>query len=190
MRDIKLCRLTAGRATELRGEASDLERPVQTLIENHLEALRGLRFLATMQGPLAILLTSLEDHLLSLGDDVQRKELKLHIAFKKLKNFGTVVLQRSRLLLYRHLDADKVSPPSGIGRDMRDQGHGAPSTWKSRGPVRPIWTSPSHSVGKSSAAHLRPARRDYRDFVETAPDRRPPFCRRDAVPHRPRRPEG
>jgi predicted transport protein len=79
--------------------------------------------LATMQEPLAILLTSLEDYLLSLGDDVQRKELKLYIAFKKLKNFATVVLQRSRLLLYLHLDVDQVSPPTGIGRNVRDQGH-------------------------------------------------------------------
>ncbi|HET7868039.1 MAG TPA: DUF5655 domain-containing protein, partial [Burkholderiaceae bacterium] len=79
--------------------------------------------LDTMQEPLAILLTSLEDYLLALGDDVQRKELKLYIAFKKLKNFATVVLQRSRLLLYLHMDVDQVSPPSGIGRNVRDQGH-------------------------------------------------------------------
>ena len=62
--------------------------------------------LATMPESLATLLTSLEDFILSLGDDVQRKELKLYIAYKKLKNFATVVLQRGRLLLYLHLDVD------------------------------------------------------------------------------------
>jgi hypothetical protein len=46
MSDIKLFRLTGDRATELRGDASDLERPLQTLIENNLEALLGIRFLA------------------------------------------------------------------------------------------------------------------------------------------------
>ncbi len=36
MSDIKLYRLTAGQATELQGDASDLEKPLQTLIENNL----------------------------------------------------------------------------------------------------------------------------------------------------------
>lgn len=79
--------------------------------------------LATMSEPLALLLASLEDYMLSLGDDVQRKELKLYIAFKRLKNFATVVPQRGRLLLYLHVDLERVSPPEGIGRDVRQQGH-------------------------------------------------------------------
>lgn len=79
--------------------------------------------LATMSEPLAVLLASLEDYLLSLGDDVQRKELKLYVAFKRLKNFATVVPQNSRLLLYLHLDVDQVPPPPGIGRDVRQVGH-------------------------------------------------------------------
>ena len=47
MSDIKLFRLAAGRASELQGDASDLEKPLQTLIENNLDALLGIRFLAT-----------------------------------------------------------------------------------------------------------------------------------------------
>ncbi len=79
--------------------------------------------LATMSEPLAELLASLEDYVLSLGDDVQRKELKLYIAFKRLKNFATVVPQKGRLLLYLHLNVDQILPPPGIGRDVRNQGH-------------------------------------------------------------------
>ncbi len=79
--------------------------------------------IATMPEPLAVLLASLEDYVLSLGDDVQRKELKLYIAFKRLKNFATVVPQKGRLLLYLHLDVDQIAPPTGIGRDVRQQGH-------------------------------------------------------------------
>ncbi|MFO1225297.1 DUF5655 domain-containing protein [Roseateles sp.] len=79
--------------------------------------------LATMPEPLAVLLASLEDYVMSLGDDVQRKELKLYIAFKRLKNFATVVPQKGRLLLYLHLDVDQIPPPPGIGRDARLQGH-------------------------------------------------------------------
>ncbi|CAN7291173.1 hypothetical protein LJR034_001312 [Caballeronia sp. LjRoot34] len=47
MSDIKLFNLAAGVATELEGQASDLEKPLQTLIENNLEPLLGIRFLAS-----------------------------------------------------------------------------------------------------------------------------------------------
>ena len=47
MSDIKLFHLSKGQATELQGNASDLEKPLQKLIENNLEPLLGIRFLAT-----------------------------------------------------------------------------------------------------------------------------------------------
>jgi len=47
MSDIKLFRIQSGKAEEIKGQASDLEKPLQTLIENNLEALLGVRFLAT-----------------------------------------------------------------------------------------------------------------------------------------------
>ena len=47
MSDIKLFRLTQGHASELQGDASDLEKPLQTLIENNLDPLLGIRFLAS-----------------------------------------------------------------------------------------------------------------------------------------------
>ncbi len=47
MSDIKLFHLAQGQATELQGDASDLEKPLQTLIENNLEPLLGIRFLAS-----------------------------------------------------------------------------------------------------------------------------------------------
>jgi len=73
--------------------------------------------------PLWELLASLEDFIVSLGDDVQRKELKLYVAFKRLKNFATVVPQKNRLLLYLHLNTDQISPLPAIGRDVRQHGH-------------------------------------------------------------------
>ena len=79
--------------------------------------------LATLSATLAELLASLEGHVLSLGDDVQRKELKLYVAFKRLKNFATVVLQKNRLLLYLHLDIERLGPLPSIGRDVGRQGH-------------------------------------------------------------------
>lgn len=72
---------------------------------------------------LSELMASLEGHVLSLGDDVQRKELKLYVAFKRLKNFATVVPQKARLLLYLHVDPDQLLPLPSNGRDVRQQGH-------------------------------------------------------------------
>ncbi len=47
MSDIKLFQLRCGKATELQGDAPDLEKPLQILIEANLEPLLGIRFLAT-----------------------------------------------------------------------------------------------------------------------------------------------
>ena len=47
MSDIKLFRLISGTATELQGSASDLEKPLQTLIEANLQPLLNIRFIAS-----------------------------------------------------------------------------------------------------------------------------------------------
>ena len=72
---------------------------------------------------LSELVASLEGYVLSLGDDVQLKELKLYVAFKRLKNFATVVPQKNRLLMYLHLDPAQVVPMPANGRDFSQQGH-------------------------------------------------------------------
>lgn len=61
--------------------------------------------------------------MLSLGDDVQRKELRLYTAFKRLKNFATVVLQRNRLLLYLHIDPAQAVASLPNARDVSAIGH-------------------------------------------------------------------
>jgi len=47
MSDIKLFRLSGSTATELQGNASDLEKPLQTLIEANLQPLLNIRFIAS-----------------------------------------------------------------------------------------------------------------------------------------------
>jgi predicted transport protein len=69
------------------------------------------------------LLISLEDYIGSLGDDVQRNELKLYVAFKRLKNFATIVPQKSRLLLFLHVDPDQLPALPANARDARLFGH-------------------------------------------------------------------
>lgn len=80
-------------------------------------------WLPLLPSQLTELISSLEGFVLSLGDDVQRKELKLYVAFKRLKNFATVVPQKNRLLLYLHLDPKQIAPLPANGRDVSKQGH-------------------------------------------------------------------
>lgn len=72
---------------------------------------------------MAALIGSLDDFIGSLGDDVQRKELKLYMAFKRLKNFATVVPQKNRLLLFLHVDPDAIPTLPLNVRDARAFGH-------------------------------------------------------------------
>jgi predicted transport protein len=78
---------------------------------------------ASLSPALADVLASLEDYMLSLGDDVQRKELRLYVAFKRLKNFATLVPQKGRLLLYLHLDPAKVMKLLPHAKDVSQKGH-------------------------------------------------------------------
>ena len=77
-----------------------------------------------MPEPIQQVLASLEDYTLSLGDDVQRKELRLYAAFKRLKNFATVVLHRKNaLLLYLHVDPAPALAVLPKARDVTHIGH-------------------------------------------------------------------
>lgn len=80
--------------------------------------------LANLPEPVQLLLASLEDFTLSLGDDVQRKELRLYLAFKRLKNFATVVLHRKNCLqLFLHVDPATALPVLPNARDVTNIGH-------------------------------------------------------------------
>lgn len=62
-------------------------------------------------------------YLHSLGDDVQEKSLKLYIAFRRLKNFASVVIQPKRLLIFLKLSPDSLALEVGFSRDVRSVGH-------------------------------------------------------------------
>lgn len=59
----------------------------------------------------------------SLGDDVNEKLLKLYTAFRKLRNFATVVVQTNRLQIYLKLDPTTVTLEEGFSRDVSAIGH-------------------------------------------------------------------
>lgn len=80
--------------------------------------------LVDLPDPMRQLLDSLADYTLSLGDDVQRKDLRLYAAFKRLKNFATVVLHKKNcLLLYLHVDPATALAVLPNARDVTHIGH-------------------------------------------------------------------
>jgi predicted transport protein len=105
------------------GKVSKLIKPDTALAKGAGGDRSYAEWLPLLPEHLKELLSSLEGYVLSLGDDVQRKELKLYVAFKRLKNFATVVPQKKNLLLYLHVNPDKVGPLPINSRDVRTSGH-------------------------------------------------------------------
>jgi predicted transport protein len=67
----------------------------------------------------------LDEFLRSLGDDVQKKELKYYYAYKTIRNFASVEVRptEGKLLLYLKIDPDRVSEMPDNTRDVTDIGH-------------------------------------------------------------------
>jgi len=61
--------------------------------------------------------------LMSLGDDVQQKELKLYTAFRRLKNFACIIAYPNRLLITLKLDPSTIVIEQGFSRDVSQVGH-------------------------------------------------------------------
>ena len=58
-----------------------------------------------------------------LGDDVREKELKHYVAFKRKRNFASIVPRKATVLVYLNIDPDLVQLENGFIRDMRGIGH-------------------------------------------------------------------
>jgi len=64
----------------------------------------------------------LKDYALNLGEDVSENTLKLYSAFKKIKNFSTIEIYQSRILLNVKLNPDDFVLNENL-RDIRNIGH-------------------------------------------------------------------
>lgn len=71
------------------------------------------------------LFAELEAYLVALGDDVQKKVLKLYFAYKRIKNFACVEVhpQSEELLVFVKVDPDSIELEDGFTRDVRKIGH-------------------------------------------------------------------
>ena len=65
---------------------------------------------------------TLAGYLLSLGDDVQERHLKLYTAFRRLKNFACVIPYKDKLLVMLKVDPETVALEQGFSRDTRNIG--------------------------------------------------------------------
>jgi predicted transport protein len=83
------------------------------------------QWLVDLDPPMRDLYESLRAFILALGDDLQEKQLKLYVAFRRIKNFACVVFQKRGLLLYLRLNPDTVTLEEGFTRDVRSIGHWA-----------------------------------------------------------------
>jgi predicted transport protein len=71
------------------------------------------------------LFEAVRQFLIALGDDVQMKELKYYIAFKRLKNFACVEVYPQAKVVTVHLKVDpqSVDLEEGFSRDVTNIGH-------------------------------------------------------------------
>jgi predicted transport protein len=71
------------------------------------------------------LFEAMKAFIVSLGDDIQVKELKFYYAFKKIRNFVSVEIhpQNNTLVLYLSLDPVKIKLEKGFTRDVTNIGH-------------------------------------------------------------------
>lgn len=67
----------------------------------------------------------LEDHLTSLGDDVDQKVTDYYVAFRRIKNFACVELrnQLKKILVFVKVNPDTIALEEGFTRDVRKIGH-------------------------------------------------------------------
>ncbi len=67
----------------------------------------------------------LRTFLLALGDDVQMKQLKYYVAFRRLKNFSCVEVhpQSSEILIYTKVAPSSIQLEDGFTRDVTNIGH-------------------------------------------------------------------
>lgn len=69
------------------------------------------------------LFSTIEAFILSLGDDIQRKDTTAYVAFKKIRNFTCVHLNKEKILLYLDLNPDDISLEKQFTRDVRKINH-------------------------------------------------------------------
>lgn len=70
-----------------------------------------------------LLFDDIQDYILSGKDDVTINELKLYLAFRKVKNFICAEIYSSKILLYLSVNPNEIEIKHGFTKDMSTIGH-------------------------------------------------------------------
>ncbi len=96
-------------------------------IEKPKDAKKGdkpvAQWLEEMDEIMLNLVNELRSFILALGDDVTEKQLKLYLAYRRIKNFACVVLQKKSLQIQVKIDPETVHLEEGFTKDVRKIGH-------------------------------------------------------------------
>jgi predicted transport protein len=97
--------------------------------------------LAQAAEPLKEMYQALEDRLLAMGDDVEKKVLKHYIAYKRIKNFACVEIKVQNMCLIVNVKC----PPTeenlipGFTADVTNVGHLGTGNWRSPSAAWMTW---------------------------------------------------
>ncbi len=79
--------------------------------------------LTTTDPMLRDLYASIRDFIISLGDDLTENQLKLYVAFKKMKNFVCIEVRSKSIMLYLRVHPDVIQLEKDFSRDVSNIGH-------------------------------------------------------------------
>ncbi|MBR5871281.1 MAG: DUF91 domain-containing protein, partial [Clostridia bacterium] len=65
----------------------------------------------------------IKDYITSLGEDITENQLKLYVAFKKIKNIICVEVYQNWIFMHLKLNPDTVELKPGFIEDVRTKGH-------------------------------------------------------------------
>lgn len=89
----------------------------------------------------------------ALGDEVQRKELKLYTVFKRIRNFMSIVIMPGKndpkLLVYLKLPSEQFFIQDGFSRDVSEIGHWGTGNVELSLRNREDWSKAQHLVDRS-----------------------------------------
>ncbi len=99
------------------------EEPIVAASEKNTETKTFIQQYASAPEKMKALYSSIRDFILDLGEDVTENQLKLYVAFRKVKNIACVEIYLSKILIHLSIDPSSVELIKDFTRDMTKVGH-------------------------------------------------------------------
>lgn len=108
--------LNAPNVKQMQSEISDTDKKNGGQ-KSHVEKL------ATATESMRSMYDEICNYIEALGDDIVANQLKLYLAYKKVRNVICIEVYNKQLILYLRLNPEEVELEEGFTRDMRNVGH-------------------------------------------------------------------